>query len=191
MNDGIQHGLQMLASGSVPARDLALFCATALAYLLCAAWLIVVLWRRARLSAAIVVRWIMLAALAYLAAKVLAHLVIDPRPYIVTHTQPLTSVARDNGFPSDHTLLVGAISAALWWLDRRLITAFAGGTLFVMLGRLAIGAHHTLDVLGSVAIIVIAAVVVGAVPLPVAWSRPLLRGPHGERRGATASQRAP
>ena len=174
MHDGIQQGLETLATGNMAAREVAIICATVLPYLLGAAWLIVAAWHRARLSAAIVVRWVMLAVLAYLAAKVLTSLVLDPRPYLVSHIRPLAPVARDNGFPSDHTLLAAALTAALWWLDRRLIAAFAAGTLLVMVGRLAIGAHHTLDVLGSVAIVLVAAFIAGAVPLPGPWARPLL-----------------
>jgi len=40
-------------------------------------------------------------------------------------------------------------------------------------GRLGVGAHHTIDVLGSVLIVVVVAAVSGALPLPDAWDRPL------------------
>lgn len=188
MHDVIQQGMEALASGSAAARDVTIFCATMLAYALCLAWLVVAVWRRARLTVAIVARFAILAVLAYLCSKILTHLIIDPRPYIVAHTRPLAPVAHDNEFPSDHTLLVAAITAGLWWLDRRLMIAFAVGTLLVMLGRLGIGAHHTLDVLGSVAIVAVAAPVAGVIPLPAPWSRPVLPAP---RSTWEAPRRAP
>lgn len=107
----------------------------------------------------------------------------------MAHTHSLIPVSHDNGFPSDHTLLAAALTASLWWIDRRLLLAFAGGTLLVMLGRLGVGVHHTLDVLGAVGIAAVAAVVVRAVPLPATWDRPLLpalRGASGEVARSTA-----
>ena len=46
--------------------------------------------------------------------------------------------------------LAAALTAGLWWLGRRFMVPFAAGTLLIMLGRLGVGAHHTLDVAGSV-----------------------------------------
>ncbi len=109
------------------------------------------------------------------------------------HVRPLIPVARDNGFPSDHTLLAAFLTAALWWIDRRALAAFAVGTLLVMVGRLGVGAHHTLDVLGAVGIVAAAALVVAALPLPVAWNRPLLpprwRVPTTGRTGRRQAER--
>jgi undecaprenyl-diphosphatase len=116
-----------------------------------------------------------LVVVAYVASRILTGVIYDPRPYLVEHLRPLMALSRDNGFPSDHTLLAAALAASLWWIDRRLVLPFAVGAVLVMLGRLGVGAHHTLDVLGSVAIVTAAAVLAGALPLPVAWKAPLLR----------------
>jgi len=48
------------------------------------------------------------------------------------------------------------------------------GTLLVMLGRLAVGAHHTEDVVGSVVIVAVVALGAAALRFPPAWDRPLL-----------------
>ena len=101
------------------------------------------------------------------------------------HVRPLIPVARDNGFPSDHTLLAAFLTATLWWIARRALAVFAVGTLLVMAGRLGIGAHHTIDVLGTVGIVAAAALVVAVLPLPVAWNWPLLP----PRWRATATER--
>jgi membrane-associated phospholipid phosphatase len=60
------------------------------------------------------------------------------------------------------------------WIDRRLMLPFALGTLLVMMGRLGIGAHHTIDVLGSVAIAAGVALILAVAPLPLGWDAPLL-----------------
>ena len=57
---------------------------------------------------------------------------------------------------------------------RDFLSTFAAGTALVLLGRLGIGAHHTIDVLGSVAIVAVVAFFIAVVPLPPAWNAPLL-----------------
>jgi len=173
LHDAIQQNLENLAVRNAIARPIIILCAVALVYLLAAGWLLVLARRQDRLSWAMVARIVGMGVLAYLASKVLSAYVIDPRPYLVTHTHPLIATARDNGFPSDHVLLVAWLAASLWWIDRRWAPAFAAGVVLVMIGRLGVGAHHTLDVLGSVVIVTVAALVVRAIPLPTRWSTAL------------------
>src|SRR5581483_1061859 len=115
MHDVIQRDRESLARQNMAARDVAIACATTLLYLLAAGWIALVAWRRARLSVATIARIAALALLAYLISKILTGVIIDARPYIVTHTQALAPVGHDNGFPSDHTLLAAALTASLWW----------------------------------------------------------------------------
>lgn len=174
MHDVIQQGVQALAAQNGVTRWLAVLCATGVIVLLAAAWLGAALHGRRALTVATAARIVALAVLALLLAKVLTHVVSDPRPYLVDHVPALTPLSRDNGFPSDHTLLAAVLTASLWWIDRRLVLPFAIGAVLVMLGRLGVGAHHTIDVLGSVAITLAAALVARALPLPARWSAPLL-----------------
>jgi membrane-associated phospholipid phosphatase len=174
MHDVIQQGVQTLASQNTATRDVTIFCATLLVYLLGLAWAVVVIYQRATLTVATLGRIVVLGVLAYLLSRVLTSIIIDPRPYIVAHTRPLIPLAHDNGFPSDHVLLAAFLAASLWWINRRLLPAFVGGMLLVLLGRLGVGAHHTLDVLGSIAIVGVAACVTLAIPLPAIGHKPLL-----------------
>src|SRR5438094_5755052 len=151
MRDVIQQAVQALASHDVVAREVAILCAVVVLYLLVLAWLAIVARQQARLTVATAGHVVVLGVLAYLLAKVIGYLIVDPRPYLVYHVRPLIPVGHDNGFPSDHTLLAAVLTASLWWIDRRLLLAFTAGTVLVLLGRLGIGAHHTIDVLGSVA----------------------------------------
>ncbi len=182
MHDTIQQAVEGLAHHNAVVRVALILCGGTLVYLVGLAWLVVAghQWRRVTLRTA--ARLIVLGVLVVLGSKVLTHVIVDPRPYIVTHTRPLIPTSHDNGFPSDHTLLAAALTASLWWIDRRLLLAFAGGTLLVLLGRLGVGAHHTLDVLGAVGIAAVAAVAARAVSLPATWDRPLLPALHGSSR---------
>ncbi len=163
MHDAVQRAVEALALHNLVVRVVLTLCAAVLVYPLALAWLVVVARRLDRVSVRAVARGAVLIVLALAASRVFAHLVVDPRPYLVTHTAPLTPTARDNGFPSDHVLLAAALAVSLWWLDRRWLPAFAAGVVLV------IGA----------------ALVAAALPLPVRWSRPVVAALR--RQGVTSS----
>ncbi len=84
------------------------------------------------------------------------HLYFDPRPFVVGHFTPLVPHAPDNGFPSDHALLVSAIAmiGTLW--NRRLGIALWVLAILVAIGRVYVGVRHVLDVAGSIVISAVA-----------------------------------
>ena len=186
MNDALQPALYALAASDAPVRAIAIFCAGGLLYAMVALWVLLVASAHARLSLTVVARTAVLLVVSLALAKALNHVILDPRPYLVDHVAPLMTVSHDNGFPSDHVLLAAALTATLWWFARRWIALFAIGTLLVLLGRLGVGAHHLLDVAGSIGIVVVVALVLSALPVPPAWNAPLpafaARGarPHGQ-----------
>ncbi|BDI33677.1 hypothetical protein CCAX7_57280 [Capsulimonas corticalis] len=75
----------------------------------------------------------------------------DPRPFVVGHFPPMIAHAPDNGFPSDHSLLVFSCALLLWPFDRRLCAAAFVCAALVGAGRVASGLHHPIDVLASLA----------------------------------------
>jgi membrane-associated phospholipid phosphatase len=89
--------------------------------------------------------------------SLLAHRIIeDPRPFVVFGVQPLIQSSTDNGFPSDHTLLLAGTAAIILIVNRRIgllgmLAAFAVG-----MARVYAGVHHIEDVLGSLAIVTFA-----------------------------------
>lgn len=191
MHDVLQQAMYAFATQSGAATKLVVFCAQYLVFVMALAWLGAAFMARRQISLDTLARIVVLVVVALIVAKVFNHLIQDTRPYLIAadHETPLTSVSKDNGFPSDHALLAAAITASLWWINRRLIWPFAVLTAFVMLGRLGIGAHHTLDVVGSVVIVLIVAVIVALLPLPATLDRPLLASgeratpyPDGRRR---------
>jgi len=173
MSDSIQQGLQSLAMQNSITRAATVLCAALVVYVMITAWLFIVERHWDRLTVTAFARVAVLVAMAYLVSKALGGVIIDPRPYLVAHTHLLIPVARDNGFPSDHVLLAALLTASLWWIERRAVAPFAVGTLLVMVGRLGAGAHHTIDVLGSVLIVGVGAAVIDWLPLPGAWGRSL------------------
>ncbi len=100
------------------------------------------------------------ALLTYVVGLIGGLLYYDPRPFVVGHFKPLIPHTPDNGFPSDHALLVSAIAmiGTLW--SRKL-----GGVLWIVAvlvaaARVYVGVHHTIDVVGSmvISIVVISAI---------------------------------
>ena len=152
-----------------------MFLAADLIAVLAAGFLTVLALRRHRLTRALLLRMVCSGVIAILLTLFLGHAVHDPRPFIAEHYAPLTHASTDNGFPSDHVLMAALITGSMAWLSRAW-PAFALGTLAIAAGRLGIGAHHTLDVLGSLVIAALSLTAAWLMPLPAQWRRPLLNG---------------
>lgn len=169
MTDIVQRSAQTLAYTNGFTRHVAIFFAGNLVFVLVIAWLIVVFRHRTRITPASVIRLGLLLAASYIAAKLVSYAVIDPRPYLVQHIQPLIPLSTDNGFPSDHSLLAWALAISLVWFAPAEVWPFVAGGILVMLGRLGVAAHHTLDVTGSALTVVVVALIVSRLPLPDRW----------------------
>lgn len=91
----------------------------------------------------------------YLILLLVAHFYYDPRPFVVGHFTPLVPHDPDNGFPSDHTLLLSAVASLLYPFNKRgsyLLWLF---TIVVGVSRVYVGIHHPIDVIGSMIIALI------------------------------------
>jgi undecaprenyl-diphosphatase len=77
------------------------------------------------------------------------HLYNNPRPFVVGNFTPLIPHTPDNGFPSDHVLMVSAVSAILLFFNRRIALFLWVITLLVAISRVYVGVHHPIDVIGS------------------------------------------
>lgn len=98
--------------------------------------------------------------LTFILGEIARKLYFDPRPFVVGGYNPLISHAPDNGFPSDHTLLLAAISSTISLFDKRFALALWIITILVALSRIYVGVHHFVDVLASISIAVLASLVV-------------------------------
>jgi len=90
--------------------------------------------------------------LTYAVGLVGNHVYVDPRPFVVGHFTPLVPHTPDNGFPSDHTLLVSALAAVGFYWQRTLGGVLAALALIVAVARVDVGLHHPIDVIGSIVI---------------------------------------
>jgi len=124
-------------------------------------------------------RWQRLAAIAGGAALValgIGQLVgfVFPRdrPYLVTAATVLVPHGADTSFPSDHAILVAAVTIVLASLNRRLGAWLAAIGAVVLFSRVYIGVHYPTDVIGGAALGVIsgwAALRVATVPIVSGW----------------------
>ncbi len=79
----------------------------------------------------------------------------NPRPFVVDHFVPLLFHAPNNGFPSDHVLLASTVAVLFLINSRKLSLFFWILTFLIACGRVLVGIHHTVDVLGSMAIAIV------------------------------------
>ncbi len=75
-----------------------------------------------------------------------------PRPFVV-HPDALVLVSRsaDASFPSDHACVAGAVTMALFVIDRRLGAVSGAAALLMAFSRVYVGAHWPADVLAGLA----------------------------------------
>jgi undecaprenyl-diphosphatase len=93
--------------------------------------------------------------LTYLAGLLGNRLYLDPRPFVIGHFTPLIPHTPDNGFPSDHTLLVASLAALGCYWNATLGVALWVLAAVVAVARVAVGLHHPIDVIGSIVIAVV------------------------------------
>tara|TARA_B100000745_G_scaffold292321_1_gene233053 strand:+ start:2179 stop:2655 length:477 start_codon:yes stop_codon:yes gene_type:complete len=94
--------------------------------------------------------------LAFVLSRVVKIFIQSPRPFVDGHMVNLIPHIPDNGFPSDHALLVFTVAAIVYTQHKKIgILLFALG-IFVGAGRVFAGVHHTLDIVGSFVIAVAA-----------------------------------
>jgi membrane-associated phospholipid phosphatase len=101
----------------------------------------------------------------------ISHLVGEFRPF-VTHPRALVLVSRagDFSFPSDHSVVAGAIAGGLFFVSFRWGVVAAGLGLFLGFARVYVGVHYPIDVLAG---LLLGALI--AVGLETALLRPMSR----------------
>jgi membrane-associated phospholipid phosphatase len=89
------------------------------------------------------------AVLAFVLAKLGSHVISDPRPFFHDGTAALVASAKDNGFPSDHTLLASVAACIGWHYRKRYGIGLGVVAILVAWGRVAAHVHHLTDVVGA------------------------------------------
>lgn len=77
----------------------------------------------------------------------IVHYVAEPRPYAsLGHILVLAHRSADPSFPSDHSVMAGAVAAGLWLLNRRLAIIATVAAVVMAVARVYIAAHYPGDV---------------------------------------------
>jgi undecaprenyl-diphosphatase len=97
----------------------------------------------------IVVFGLACATVSYLIALLAGQLYFDPRPFVVGHFKPLIEHDTENGFPSDHVLLVATVAAVVTVFDKKIALLLCGFTIVIAIARVYVGVHHIIDVVTS------------------------------------------
>lgn len=92
--------------------------------------------------------------ISYIMAKICSFIFYNPRPFVIEKTTPLVDHIADNGFPSDHTLLAGAIAIIVFFSNKKI-----GFFLFILAGivgicRVFAKVHHIEDIIASFIIVI-------------------------------------
>lgn len=96
----------------------------------------------------------------YAVAKIAGLFYYDTRPFIALDFTPLIPHSDDNGFPSDHTLFLSAIASLVYFFNKKISILLWVIALTVGFARVFAGVHHSIDIFGSIAIVVIVSVLV-------------------------------
>ena len=96
-----------------------------------------------------------IAPVAYIISRISSFFYYDPRPFVVGHFTPLIAHAADNGFPSDHVLLTGAVAMVIWFYNKKWSGVLWVLALLTGSARVYVGVHHITDILGSIVIVLI------------------------------------
>ncbi len=129
-------------------------------YLLFLVALLVVIWffrQPKKLRQEIFLFAVIVLPLTYAVAKISSLLYHDARPFVVGNFTPLLPHAPDNGFPSDHTLLAGALAAIVFFYNKKNGVIFFLLAFLVGASRVLAGVHHWLDIFGSLVIALVVA----------------------------------
>jgi undecaprenyl-diphosphatase len=78
----------------------------------------------------------------------------DPRPFVEGHFKPLIQHDTENGFPSDHVLMLSVVAAVFSIYQRNVAAVLWFITGLVAFSRVYVGVHHIIDVLASIMIVI-------------------------------------
>lgn len=93
----------------------------------------------------------------YLAAKIARHFYYNQRPFVGNFT-PLIPHKDDNGFPSDHTLLLAVIASVIYPFNKKVSILLWVIAFVVGFSRVFAGVHHLVDIFGSIVIVIMVSI---------------------------------
>lgn len=122
---------------------------------ICIAWL----QTSKNLKAQFIVATVIAGAIAFILSRIAGKLYYDPRPFVTEHVKPLIAHQTDNGFPSDHALLTGTLTAITYFFNKKLAAAMLVLAVIIGTARVLAKAHSPLDIIAGWLIGIIGAIV--------------------------------
>ena len=132
--------------------ELIIFCAKYLVFVEVLAFVLFILFSRARVRIRLFLMSLIALPLAYLGNVLAGYVWYDTRPFVESGLAPLIEHAADNGFPSDHTTLAATLAMLVTLRSPKLGLLFWLATIAIAVARVLSWLHHPVDVLASVAI---------------------------------------
>ncbi len=96
---------------------------------------------------------------AFFLAKLAGQLIVDPRPFVGGHVVPLFPHAPDNGFPSDHTTFGTTLAFISFFYSRKWGLVMIPIAVLIGAARVLAHVHHWSDIIGGIAVGLIAATI--------------------------------
>lgn len=93
-----------------------------------------------------IVATILAGGIALALSRVAGHMYYDPRPFVTEHVKPLIKHAADNGFPSDHALLTGTLTAITYFFNKKIADVMLVLTVIIGVARVLAKVHSPLDI---------------------------------------------
>lgn len=93
-----------------------------------------------------IVMTLLAGGVAFLLSRIAAAMYFDPRPFVTLHVAPLIAHAADNGFPSDHALLTGTLTAVAYFFNKKIAVIMTLLTIAVGAARVLANVHTPLDI---------------------------------------------
>lgn len=90
------------------------------------------------------------AVISYIVALIAGQIYYDPRPFLAGHFKPLIEHDTENGFPSDHVLLVSTVAAVVTVFNKKISLLLWAFTILIAIARVYVGVHHVVDVAASI-----------------------------------------
>ncbi len=113
---------------------------------------------------------------AFILAKLAGLVITDPRPFVNGHVMPLFPHTPDNGFPSDHTTFGTTLAFISFFYARKWGLVVIPVAILIGAARVFAHVHHWSDIIGGIAVGLIAATI--AVSLTIIVAKNLSRQQH-------------
>lgn len=127
-------------------NSIIIFCAQYL-YLFVVA-VIVIAWLRTQKDKRLefLVAIILAGGIAFILSRIASKTYYDPRPFVTERVKPLIAHAADNGFPSDHALLTGTLTAITYFYNKKVAFVMLILTILIGIARILAKIHSPLDI---------------------------------------------